>query len=443
MEIATTRELIARLLTNIGSRNEVEQYLRHYASGESHKIAIVKASGRVLETSLDDIVSALAFLHRVGLRSILVIGARPQLRRALADAHIESRVIDGLRVTPPAVLAVARRVFEAESIRVAEALERLGTRARPLLGGVFQAVPVPNRELGLVGRVSSVLTTSLMSTVRTDQIPILSPLGETEDGQILRLDSDSVMGPLANAVTPHKIILLNPAGGLFDRNDQMIRAINIREDFEPVIAELPDDDKRARVRAIADVLRDLPSTTSVSITSPDHVARELFTHRGAGTLIRLGEQIQTHADFSTIDLVRLERLIEQSFGRALDDTYFTTRRPSAIYLAESYRGTAILTQDADTPIPYLDKFAVTPEAQGDGIGSSIWRRMLRDHPAIFWRSRVNNPINSWYAQQADGMYKSSVWSVFWLGIDNFATIQDCVRRAVSLPVSLGSEGTLP
>jgi bifunctional N-acetylglutamate synthase/kinase len=326
-------------------------------------------------------------------------------------------------------------VFEEESIRVAEALEALGTRARPLLGGVFQAEPVPNRELGLVGRVTGVVTTSIMSAVRTDQIPILSPLGETADGQILRLDSDSVTGPLANAVTPHKIILLNPEGGLFDKVGRMIPAINIQEDFDTVLAELPDDDKRARLRAIAEVLNGLPGTTSISVTSPDHIARELFTHRGAGTLIRLGEHIQRHVDFSTIDTARLRTLVEQSFGRSLDEAYFATTRTSAIYLAESYRGAAILTADAELGIPYLDKFAVTTEAQGEGIGSSIWRRMLRDHAAVFWRSRPSNPINGWYAQQADGMYKSAAWTVFWIGIQGFAPIEACVQKALALPAS--------
>jgi bifunctional N-acetylglutamate synthase/kinase len=286
--------------------------------------------------------------------------------------------------------------------------------------------------------VTGVVTTSLMSAVRTDQIPILSPLGETEDHQILRLDSDSVTGPLSTALAPHKIILLNPAGGLFDRTGRMIPAINIREDFETVLAELPDDDKRARVRAMADVLRDLPSTTSISVTSPDKIARELFTHRGAGTLIRLGEHIQVHADFSTVDLDRLRGLIEASFGRPLAADYFTKTPASAIYLAESYRGAAILTHDAELDIHYLDKFAVTTEAQGEGIGSSIWRRMLRDKAAMFWRSRAANPINGWYSQQADGMYKSEAWTVFWIGVHEFAAIEACVQKALALPASLGT-----
>jgi bifunctional N-acetylglutamate synthase/kinase len=443
VEPATAQEVIAKLLTNIGSRSEVEQYLRHYASGEAPKLAIVKVSGRVLETSRDDIVSALAFLHRVGLRAILVIGARPQLRRALAAEGIESRTIAGLRVTPPAVLAVARRVFEEESLRLAEALEALGTRARPIHAGVFHAVPVDNRELGLVGRVVSVSAASIWSAVRTNQLPILSPLGETADGQIVRLDSDTVTGPLATAMTPHKVILINPAGGLVDRRGRLIPAINIREDFDAVLAELPDDDKRERLRDIARVLELLPSTTSVSITSADHVARELFTHRGAGTLIRLGEAIQTHADFASVDRERLRELVMQSFGRPLDPSYFVTRTPSAIYLAESYRGVAILTREDPDAVPYLDKFAVTPEAQGEGIGSSIWRRMRRDHPAVYWRARASNPINGWYAAQADGMYKSDAWTVFWIGIRDFATIAECVQRALALPATLGDAPTGP
>jgi acetylglutamate kinase len=440
-DISMTQALIAKLLTNIGSRSEVEQYLRYYASTEPQKFAIVKASGQVLEQSRDDLVSSLAFLHRVGLRPITVIGARPQLRRALAEAGIETQVVNGMRVTPPEVLAIARRVFEAESLHLAEALEALGTRARPITAGVFQTEPHPDARLGLVGRVASVVTTSIMSAIRTDQLPILAPFGETADGQILRLDSDTVTPALALALKPHKIILLAATGGLLDRTGRVIPAINLEEDLDGALEVLENDDKRRRLQMIAEVLRELPRTTSISITSPEHVARELFTHRGAGTLIRLGECIRVYDTFDAVDRVRMRDLLEQSFGRRLSDEYFMSKIPYRIYLAESYRATAILTREHvdSLDIPYLDKFGVTAEAQGEGIGSSIWQRMSRENPRLFWRSRTTNPINGWYAQRADGMYKAGYWTVFWIGIHEFSEIRACVEKALSLPASLGTE----
>ena len=190
------------------------------------------------------------------------------------------------------------------------------------------------------------------------------------------------------------------------------------------------------------MLRELPRSSSVSITSPEHLARELFTHSGAGTLVRLGERIRTHNTFDTIDIERARALLENSFGQSLDPDYFTKKIPLKIYLADSCRAIAVLTREqvvangVAIDIPYLDKFAVTQEAQGEGIGSSVWHRMTRENAKFFWRSRMTNPINSWYATKADGMYKSERWAVFWCGITSFAEIQACVERALSLSASL-------
>ena len=442
MDNATTQDVIVKLLTNIGSRSEVDQYLRYYSTDEQ-KFAIVKVSGHVLDASFSSLVSSLAFLHRVGLRPIIVLGARPQLRRALADARIDTQVIDGLRVTTPDVLAVALRVFEAESIRLAEALEVLGTRARPISGGVFRATQHPDPRLGLVGEVTDVVLTSINSAIRTTQLPILAPFGESAAGQILRLDADTLAPALALSIKPHKVILLTSAGGLPDREGRVISAINLEEDLDSGIREeLHDDATRERLASIAQMLRGLPRSSSVSITSPDHLARELFTHRGAGTLVRLGERIRTHKTFETVDLERARGLLESSFGRKLDHDYFTSKVPFQIYLADSYRAVAVLTSEpvevngVTLDIPYLDKFAVTQEAQGEGIGSSIWHRMSHENPKLFWRSRATNPINNWYAAKATGMYKSEQWTVFWCGITGFAEIQACVERALSLKASL-------
>ncbi len=176
----------------------------------------------------------------------------------------------------------------------------------------------------------------------------------------------------------------------------------------------------------------------MSITSPDQLARELFTHRGSGTLLRLGERVERiePADFARIDKARLKALLEECFGRALIPGYFDEKNFLRVYLADSYRATAILTREGDGSVAYLDKFAVTQEAQGAGVGGSIWGRMVHDNPKLFWRSRVDNPVNGWYFDHADGSYKTDRWTVFWYGLDGFAEIQSSVERALHMPPSL-------
>jgi N-acetyl-gamma-glutamyl-phosphate reductase/acetylglutamate kinase len=65
------KETIVKLLYNIGSRKEVEQYLNHFSSVESHQFAVIKVGGAVLTDDLDTLASSLTFLYCVGLYPIV------------------------------------------------------------------------------------------------------------------------------------------------------------------------------------------------------------------------------------------------------------------------------------------------------------------------------------------------------------------------------------
>ena len=437
-----TQDVIARLLTNIGSRKEVEQYLRNYASVDAPKFAVVKASGAIIEDNLDALASSLSFLQRVGLVPIVVHGGNVQLDRALAQAGIDAPVVKGLRKMTPAALEIARRVLHETNLRLVEAIERLGTRVRPFTSGVLEVRRIETPDLGLVGEITTVRESAIAQAAQAGILPIVAPLGETAKGQILIVHADAVARALALALKPHKVVYLNETGGLTDERGMIRSAVNLAEDYDELIADATiDQESRRKLIEINALLQQLPPTSSVSVTSPDHLAKELFTHRGEGTLVRRGERVSRHEGWSLIDTPRMRGLLEECFGRALDDGYFLEKEPYRVYLAESYRATAILTMEDG--VPYLDKFAVTTEAQGEGIGGSIWQRMRKENPKLFWRSRAQNPINTWYAQNADGLYKTAKWWVFWCGMSAFPEIQRSVERAIAMPATFHDRPSIP
>jgi len=376
----------------------------------------------------------MSFLQRVGLVPIVVHGGNVQLDRALAEAGVDAPVVRGLRKMTPAALEIARRVLHDTNLRLVEALEGLETRARPFTSGVVEAKKRETPDLGLIGEIMNVRDAAIAQTARGGILPIVAPLGETAKGQILVVHADAVARAIALALKPHKVVFLNETGGLLDRAGGVRYAVNLAEDFAQLSQDAAlDPESQRKLVEINALLAELPPSSSVSITSPEHLARELFTHRGQGTLVRRGERVLRHDDWVAIDRERLRALLEQCFARKLDERYFDEKTPHRVYLAESYRATAILTMEHG--VPYLDKFAVTNEAQGEGIGGSIWERMRRDTPKLFWRSRANNPVNAWYAQKADGLYKTDKWWVFWTGMSDFAEIQRSVERALVMPAT--------
>jgi acetylglutamate kinase len=437
-----TKDVIVRLLRNLGTRKEVEQYLKQYSAVDSQKFAIIKVGGNILARDLEGLASSLTFLQNVGLYPVVLHGAGPQIDEALAQNGVSSERIDGVRVTTPRVLEIARRVTLRENLRLVEALEAMGTRARPVTGGVFEAELVDVDRLGLVGRVVRIDDGPIRSSLRAGHLPILPCLGETASGQIVNLSSDTSVRELAIAVQPYKIIFLTETGGLLGEDGRLVSAVNLAEDYEFLMGQpWVHSGMRAKLQEIKKLLEGLPPSSSASITSPDRLAKELFTHTGSGTLVRRGERVQRFETLDGVDRPRLKELLERCFGRKLTLDYFDKKAFYRVYLSEEYRATAVITRDrADLP-PYLDKFAVTTQAQGEGIGGSLWQRMKAENKKLYWRSRADNEINAWYFQQADGSHKAGRWTVFWYGLEGFAETRACIDHAISLPPSLKDHGT--
>jgi len=105
------------------------------------------------------------------------------------------------------------------------------------------------------------------------------------------------------------------------------------------------------------------------------------------------------------------------------------------YVSENYRAAIVLTTAEG--VPYLDKFAVLDEAQGEGLGRAVWQRMRAAHPTLFWRSRHGNPVNAFYEAEADGSIRQPAWKAFWIGLPDFMAIERCVAHAATRPPTLG------
>jgi len=430
-----TRQTIVRLLSSMASAKEISQYLKRFSQLDAKRFAVVKVGGAVLRDDLEALTSSLAFLQQVGLTPIVVHGAGPQLDEELASAGIEKRTVDGLRVTSPEALAIVRRVFQAQNLKLVEALQETDARATSVISGVFEAEYLDRDRLGLVGRVSSVNLAPIEASLHAGSIPVIASMGETAGGQILNVNADFAANELVQVLQPYKIIFLTGTGGLLDAEGRVIDSINLSTEYDHLIAQpWINGGMRVKIEQIKDLLDTLPLTTSVSITKPAELAKELFTHKGSGTLVRRGERVLRVTAWSELDLDRLRGLIESSFGRTLVADYFERTRLFRAYVSENYRTALILTEEDG--IAYLDKFAVLDDAQGEGLGRAVWQVMREENPRLFWRSRHGNLVNHFYYAESDGCYKQERWKVFWYGLPDFETIQRCVAHCATRPPTL-------
>ena len=422
-----TRQTIVRLLSAMGSAKEIQQYLKRFSQLDAKRFAVVKVGGAVLRDELNDLTSSLTFLQQVGLTPIVLHGAGPQLDVELEAAGITKQTINGLRVTSPKALGIVRRVFQQENLRLVEALQAMDTRATSVPSGVFMSSFLDRDTYGMVGKVDSINLAPIEASLRAGSIPVIASLGETDEGQFLNINADFAANELVRVLQPYKIIFLTGTGGLLGDKGQIIDSINLSTEFEHLIQQpWINGGMRVKIEQIADLLQSLPLTSSVSITRPSELAKELFTHKGSGTLVRRGEKVFRFDSWEGIDQARMRALIESSFGRTLVDDYFARTTPYRVYVSENYRAAMILTNE--NGLIYLDKFAVLDDAQGEGLGRAVWLVMREENPRLFWRSRHGNQINHFYYAESDGCYKQERWKVFWYGLDGFDTIARCVEH---------------
>lgn len=429
------RTTIVRLLSNMVSAREIQLYLKRFSQLDAARFAVVKVGGAILRDDLESLVSSLAFLQQVGLTPIVIHGAGPQLDAELANAGIEKQTLDGLRVTTPEALGVVRKVLQAENLRLVEALQAAGVRATSVQTGVFEAELLSRRRYGLVGKVVQVHTAGILAAIKVGSIPVIASLGETGGGQILNVNADWAANELVKRLQPYKIVFLTATGGLLDGEGRVIDSINLSTEYERLMAQpWLHSGMKVKIEQIHDLLMALPPSSSVSITRPDELAKELFTHRGSGTLVRRGEKIRRYPSWKRLDLDRLKALVESGFGRRLAPDYFERTRPYRVYLTEHYRAALILTRE--NGVPHLDKFAVGDEAQGEGLGRAAWQAMRSENPRLFWRSRKDNPINEFYFAEADGCVKGEKWNVFWYGLERFEDIRRAIEHCQARPATL-------
>ena len=237
-------------------------------------------------------------------------------------------------------------------------------------------------------------------------------------------------GSWFGALKPHKIIFLTPTGGLLDRNGRVISAISLDNDYESLMKEpWVHSGMRLKLQQINGMLGSLDQDASVSITSADQLTRELFTYRGAGTLVRKGEEVRVFEQPDAEVLGQVAKRVESSFGRTLRDDWALSLQDPLVLLSESARAAAVVVEGRDG-IPYLEKFIVTPDAQGEGLGAAMWQVLRARYQQMYWRARTSNPVTGWYFQQADSSYRQDEWVVFTIGIPDAVQRERVIRDAL-------------
>ncbi|MDX9794829.1 MAG: acetylglutamate kinase [Kiritimatiellia bacterium] len=195
-------------------------------------VVLVKVGGSVMEVeeNLEGLLTDIAFMNAVGMKTVLVHGGGKAISRGMEAAGIAPHFVRGLRVTTEAAVRVVERVIKDEvNAKVVRLLQKHFANARPLHGdwifGVAKKTgtdPESGAALdwGFVGEPVSVDIRPVAEMLDAGIVPVVTPLGTGPDGKVYNVNADTAAAALAKAMKVRKLAFVSDVPGLLmDVND--------------------------------------------------------------------------------------------------------------------------------------------------------------------------------------------------------------------------------
>lgn len=361
----------------------------------------------------------------------------------LAGAGVEPQFEDGIRITDGKTLALARSLFLEENLKLVEALEDLGVRARPITSGVFTADYLDKEKYNLVGKIEKVDKNPIEAAIKAGCLPILTSMAETTEGQVLNVNADVAAGELARALQPLKIVYLSEKGSLFNGDtNEKISAINLDEEYDELMNKSKPENwwvrhgTRLKIKEMKELLDDLPRSSSVAIIHPADLQKELFTDSGAGTLIRRGNKVHVNtklSQFSDIETVKsvLLRDREALDARATVDRYVQAlgEREFMAYFDEPMEALAIvLPPQAGSSMAQLATFTITKSGWLTNVADNVIAAIQKDFPKFMWTVKTDDENLTWFFDKADGSLSKDGETMFWVGVESGDEVKELMSE---------------
>ena len=285
---------VAQVLT------EALPYIQRFAG----RTIVVKYGGNAMTDEIlkEGFARDIVLMQLVGMRPIVVHGGGPQIGDLLARLNIESKFIDGMRVTTEETMDVVEMVLGGLVNKdIVSLLNQAGGRAMGVTGKDGQFIrasritisrkspelAVPEIiDIGHVGQVESIDTRIITMLTDNHVIPVVAPIGVGSKGESYNINADLVAGKLAEVLKAEKLMLLTNTTGVLDQQGQVVTGL-VAEEVHALIADgTISGGMLPKVNcALSAVNSGVNSAHIIDGRVPHSVLLEIFTDQGVGTQI--------------------------------------------------------------------------------------------------------------------------------------------------------------
>jgi acetylglutamate kinase len=288
------------LLAKAETLTEALPYLQRYAGATF----VVKYGGHAMGDPelARDFAEDIVLLKAVGINPVVVHGGGPQIGAMLKKLGVESSFVDGLRVTDAETARVAEMVLSgAINKEIVAWIGQAGGRAIGISGkdgGFVRAAKVTRTtrdpdsnieravDLGFVGEPEAIDVRVIDTISAAGMIPVIAPIGIGADGHTYNINADTMAGAVAGALGAKRLFLLTDVAGVLDKQGALLTDLDAAR-----IAELRADGTISGgmipklETCVAAVGAGVEAAVVLDGRVPHAMLLEVFTRRGAGTLI--------------------------------------------------------------------------------------------------------------------------------------------------------------
>ena len=267
--------------------SNIQKYVEKY----KEDTIVIKYGGNVLidREVFNNFILDIQILNRLGLSIVVVHGGGPRIKRELEKSNIESKFINGLRVTDKKIVNIVEKVLIEFNKDIVESLNNKNSGATQInskKSNVINVVP-EKKELGFVGIPKRINTEIIKDLIRNNKIPVVAPLGLDKKNQVYNINGDTAAGAIAKSLRSRRLLLMTNVEGVLNKEKKLITELSSGKTLELIKDQTISGGMIPKINTCLDAVNNGVRGVVIMDGRKQHsILNEIFSDTGAGTLIR-------------------------------------------------------------------------------------------------------------------------------------------------------------
>ena len=256
------------------------------------KIIVIKYGGFVLSNQkiIKSFAKNISLFNQLGLKVVIVHGGGPQIEKEMQKQKIKDQEYQGLRVTNKKILSIVKKIIGRElNPMIVKNISQSGGKAKSINGitkKIIQAKKILNGKIGFVGTPSNLNKTYILELLKKGIVPVISPLGYDKLGNTYNINADTAAGYVAEKLKAERLILLTDVVGVLDNKKKLIAALNEKNASKFIKNGTIKGGMLPKIKTCFNIIKKgVKGVVIIDGRNPNATILELFTKKGAGTLI--------------------------------------------------------------------------------------------------------------------------------------------------------------